>query len=177
MTKRTTEEALKAFEDVANRFASTPYGKDAKLKIDLIRDHLAGKEMDVGRYYLGKQAYLAALNRFKNVVEGFQTTSHAPEALHRVVECYLALGILDQAQKTAAVLGYNYPGSTWYSDTYELIRTTMPEALTGAPQPGMGPKGAAKPAEITEGSSALTMAPGVVGGAAGKVTPRQEPTE
>jgi outer membrane protein assembly factor BamD len=172
--QKTTEDALRAFEDVANRFASSPYGKDAKLKIDLIRDHLAGKEMDVGRYYLDKQAYLAALNRFKNVVEGFQTTSHAPEALHRKVECYLALGILDQAQKTAAVLGHNYPGSTWYSDTYELIRNTMPEALSGAPQPGVGPKGAEKPEEITEGSSALTMAPGAVDT---KATPRPKPTE
>ena len=156
--QKTTEDALRAFEEVTRRFSSSPYGKDAKLKTDLIRDHLAGKEMDVGRFYLDRQAYLAALNRFKNVVEGFQTTSHAPEALHRMVECYLALGILDQAQKTAAVLGYNYPGSTWYSDTYEVIRNTMPEALGNAPKPGSGPKGAEKPQELPEDTS-LTKAP------------------
>jgi outer membrane protein assembly factor BamD len=157
--QKTTEEALTAFEEVTHRFSSTPFGKDAKLKIDLIRDHLAGKEMDVGRYYLGKQAYLAALNRFKNVVEGFQTTSHAPEALHRMVECYLALGILDQAQKTASILGYNYPGSSWYGDTYELIRNTIPDALGAAPKPGKGPQGASKPQEESPESSTLTKAP------------------
>lgn len=161
--QKTTEEALRAFEEVVHRFASTPFGKDARLKIDLIRDHLAGKEMDVGRYYLGKQAYLAALNRFKNVVEGFQTTSHAPEALHRMVECYLALGILDQAQKTAAVLGYNYPGSPWYSDTYELIRNTIPDALSSSPKPGSGPTGAKKPEEAIGAPSALTKAPVATG--------------
>jgi outer membrane protein assembly factor BamD len=171
--QKTTEDSLRAFEEVSRRFASTPYGKDAKLKTDLIRDHLAGKEMDVGRYYLGKQAYLAAVNRFKNVIDGFQTTSHAPEALHRMVECYLALGILDQAQKTAAVLGYNYPGSSWYSDTYELIRNTIPDALSSAPKPGSGPKGPEKPEENTETSSALTKAPVP----AGNVTPRNKSTE
>lgn len=157
--QKTTEESLRAFEEVIRRFPSTPYGKDAKLKVDLIRDHLAGKEMDVGRYYLGKQAYLAALNRFKNVVEGFQTTSHAPEALHRMVECYLALGILEQALKTAAVLGYNYPGSSWYGDTYQLISTNMPDALKDAPMPGNGPKGVEKPLGIVAESSSLTKAP------------------
>jgi outer membrane protein assembly factor BamD len=154
--QKTTEDALRAFEEVVRRFPSTPYGKDAKLKIDLIRDHLAGKEMDVGRYYLSRQHYLAAINRFKNVVDGFQTTSHAPEALHRMVECYLALGILDQAQKTAAVLGYNYPGSPWYSDTYDLIRNTIPDAVGEAPKPGTGPKGAEKPVENEQETSELT---------------------
>lgn len=157
--QKTTEDALRAFEEVVRRFPSTPYGKDAKLKIDLIRDHLAGKEMDVGRYYLSRQHYLAALNRFKNVVDGFQTTSHAAEGLHRMVECYLALGILDQAQKTAAVLGYNYPGSPWYTDTYDLIRSTMPEALGESPKPGSGPKGAEKPVENEQETSELTRAP------------------
>jgi len=158
--EKTTEDALHAFEEVTRRFAASPYGKDAKLKVDLIRDHLAGKEMDVGRYYLERQAYLAALNRFKNVVEGFQTTSHAPEALHRIVECYLALGILDQAQKTAAILGYNYPGSSWYADTYELIRNTVPDALEAAPKPGNGPTGVTKPeGTIGESSSSLVSAP------------------
>lgn len=169
--QKTTEDALRAFEEVVQRFSSSPFGKDAKLKIDLIRDHLAGKEMDVGRYYLGKQAYLAALNRFKNVVEGFQTTSHTPEALHRMVECYLALGILDQAQKTASVLGHNYPGSSWYGDTYELIRNTVPDALGTAPKPGSGSKGAPKPQEDSPESSALTKAPVSLG----KMKSQQQP--
>ncbi len=169
--QKTTQEALMAFEEVVHRFPSSPFGKDAKLKIDLIRDHLAGKEMDVGRYYLGKQAYLAALNRFKNVVEGFQTTSHAPEALHRMVECYLALGILDQAQKTAAVLGYNYPGSSWYGDSYEMIRNTIPDALSAAPKPGRGPKGIEKPKEDKGESAALTKAPVSLE----KMKPQQKP--
>ena len=157
--QKTTEEALNAFDEVVRRFSASVYGKDAKLKIDLIRDHLAGKEMAVGRYYLKKQAYLAALNRFKNVVEGFQTTSQAPEALHRMVECYLALGILDEAQRTAAVLGYNYPGSTWYEDTYNLMRTLMPQSLEKAPKPGIGPKGAVKPQDTVGQSSALSRFP------------------
>lgn len=170
--QKTTEDALRAFEEVTRRFLSSPYGKDAKLKTDLIRDHLAGKEMDVGRYYLRQQAYLAALNRFKNVVEGFQTTSHAPEALHRMVECYLALGILDQAQKTAAVLGYNYPGSAWYGDTYELIRNTIPDALSQSPKPGSGPKGVEKPEQIMGEPLPLTQSPVPLG----KAPPQKKPT-
>ncbi|MBX9805315.1 MAG: outer membrane protein assembly factor BamD [Alphaproteobacteria bacterium] len=169
--QKTTEDALRAFEEVTRRYSASPYGKDARLKTDLIRDHLAGKEMDVGRYYLKQQAYLAALNRFKNVVEGFQSTSHTPEALHRIVECYLALGILDQAQKTAAILGYNYPGSTWYEDTYSLIRDTIPDALSQAPKPGTGPKGKEKPAESIEDSSPLTQSPVPIG----KAPPQKKP--
>jgi outer membrane protein assembly factor BamD len=157
--QKTTEEALQAFEEVVQRFSGSPYGKDARLKIDLIRDHLAGKEMDVGRYYIRKQAYLAALNRFKNVVEGYQTTSQAPEALHRIVECYLALGIMDEARRTASVLGHNYPGSTWYQDTYTLMGTAMPEALASNPKPGIGAKGAEKPAGIIGERSALAKFP------------------
>ena len=157
--QKTAEDALRAFEEVVSRFSASAYGKDAKLKIDLIRDHLAGKEMDVGRYYLKQQAYLSALNRFKNVVEGFQSTSQTPEALHRMVECYLALGILDQAQKTAAVLGYNYPGSPWYADSYELIRTTLPAALAEAPKPGSGATGGEKPQGVIGEPSALSQSP------------------
>lgn len=116
-----TEKALQAFEEVIHRFPNSIYARDAKYKIDLTQDHLAGKEMDVGRYYLNQQAYLAAINRFKVVVDQFQTTSHTPEALHRMVECYLALGIPEQAQASAAVLGYNFPGSQWYADSYALM--------------------------------------------------------
>jgi outer membrane protein assembly factor BamD len=130
-----TEKALQAFEEVMHRFPNSVYARDAKYKIDLIRDHLAGKEMDVGRYYLHQKAYLAALNRFKEVVEHYQTTSHIPEALHRMVECYLALGIPEQAQASAAVLGHNFPGSQWYADSYALIMEKNPKATLPAKKP------------------------------------------
>jgi len=120
--QKSTELAFKSFSEVLTRFPNSPYAKDAKLKIDLLHTHLAGKEMEIGRFYLKKHAYLPALNRFKVVIEHYQTTSHAPEALHRAVECYLALGILDQAQAMAAILGHNYPGSQWYADSYALIQ-------------------------------------------------------
>lgn len=129
-----TEKSLSAFEEVLRRFPDSPYARDAKYKIDLIRDHLAGKEMDVGRYYLGQKAYLAALNRFQVVINQYQTTSHVPEALHRMVECYLALGIPEQGQASAAVLGYNFPGSPWYADTYALMMAKKTHATLPAKQ-------------------------------------------
>ncbi len=116
-----TEEAQRALSDVIARFPNTPYARDASLKLDLVRDHLAGKEMEVGRYYLQRDLFLAAINRFRTVVEQYQTTTHVPEALHRLVEAYLSLGITDEAQAAAAVLGYNYPGSDWYQDSYALL--------------------------------------------------------
>lgn len=127
-TQETTEKAQKAFQEVINRFPGSPYAKDARFKLDLITDHFAGKEMDVGRYYLYQRAYIAALNRFKAVVEQYQTSSHTPEALHRMVECYLALGIYDQARITAAILGHNYPGTPWYADTYALMIQHDPQS-------------------------------------------------
>src|SRR5690606_1051423 len=96
------------------------YARDARLKIDLTRDHLAGKEMEIGRYYLTRGHSLAAINRFRNVVDNYQTTTHVPEALHRLVEAYASLGLEEEARKTAAVLGHNYPGSEWYIDSYAL---------------------------------------------------------
>lgn len=122
-----TKRSLRAFEEVIRRFPESPYARDSKYKIDLIKDHLAGKEMEVGRYYLNNKAYLAAVNRFKVVVEQYQTTSHIPEALHRMVECYLALGIPEQAHISAALLGHNFPGSPWYADTYALMTTQKAE--------------------------------------------------
>jgi outer membrane protein assembly factor BamD len=119
--QRTTDEALKALQEVVKRFPESRYARDARLKIDLTRDHLAGKEMEIGRYYENQHEYLAAINRFQVVVDKFQTTTHVPEALHRLTECYLALGLTDQARKTASVLGYNYPGSEWYRDSYALM--------------------------------------------------------
>ncbi len=96
--------------------------------MDLARDHLAGKEMEIGRWYENQGLYLAAINRFKTVVDRYQTTTHVPEALHRLVECYLALGLTDEANRTAAVLGYNYPGSEWYHDSYALVTGKEPAA-------------------------------------------------
>src|SRR3984957_1162381 len=119
--QKTTEQALKALDDVVRRFPDSKYGRDAKLKLDFTHDHLAGKEMDIGRYYLKKGEYLAAMNRFRRVIDNYQTTTHVPEALERLVECDLALGLGSEAQANAAVLGYNYPGSHWYQDAYALV--------------------------------------------------------
>jgi outer membrane protein assembly factor BamD len=122
--QKITDQALRALEEVVRRFPDSKYARDAKLKLDFTRDHLAGKEMAIGRWYLGQQEYLAAINRFKRVVDNFQTTTHVPEALERIVECDLALGLAAEAKKNAAVLGYNYPGSHWYSDAYQLVTNT-----------------------------------------------------
>lgn len=119
--QRITELAMQSLDEVIRRFPDSPYGRDARLKLDLTRDHLAGKEMEVGRFYLNRRHYLAAINRFKNVVENYQTTTHVPEALHRISEAYTALGIAPEARQNAAVLGHNYPGSEWYVDSYELV--------------------------------------------------------
>ncbi|MDP7487313.1 MAG: outer membrane protein assembly factor BamD [Alphaproteobacteria bacterium] len=120
--QRNTELALEAFEDVVLRYPDTRYARDAALKISLARDHLAGKEMKVGRTYQSLEFYLAAINRFRNVISEYETTSHAPEALLRLTECYLALGVVGEAQAAAAVLGYNFPGSQWYRDAYVLLQ-------------------------------------------------------
>lgn len=124
-----TQQARDALQEVVRRFPDSEYARDARLKVTLTNDHLAGKEMTVGRYYLNKGHYLAAINRFRTVVKDYQTTTHVPEALHRLVEAYLALGVVDEAQATAAVLGYNYPGSDWYAYSYEMLtgRDVLPE--------------------------------------------------
>ena len=119
--QRTTALALQALEGVVRRFPGSTYARDARLKIDLTRDHLAGKEMTVGRYYLRRGNPVAAIGRFRKVVELYQTTSHAAEALHRLTEAYLALGVSGEAQTAAAVLGHNYPGSRWYEHSYALL--------------------------------------------------------
>ena len=116
-----TQLSLTALEEVARRFPESRYARDVTLKIDLARDHLAGKHMEIGRFYLKQGEYLAAINRFRLVIRDYQTTTHVPEALHRLVESYLVLGVTDEAQATAAVLGYNYPGSPWYADSYVLL--------------------------------------------------------
>lgn len=119
--QRMTAEAEDALTELTRRFPNTRYARDAELKLDLIRDHLAGKEMEVGRFYLERAQYVAAINRFQRVLAEYQTTTHVPEALHRMVEAYTALGVMDEARRYAAVLGYNYPGSEWYERSYALV--------------------------------------------------------
>jgi outer membrane protein assembly factor BamD len=105
-----TEQALGALRDVMQRYPNTEYARDARLKIDMVNDQLAGKEMAIGRYYLRQNQPVAAIGRFRTVIDRYQTTSHTPEALYRLVEVYLTMGLLDEAKKNGAVLGYNFPG-------------------------------------------------------------------
>ncbi len=116
-----TEQAQAALREVVRRFPGTDYAADARLKLQRVDDHLAGKEMTVGRFYLRNGDTLAAVGRFKNVVDKYQTTSHAPEALYRLVEGYMTLGVMDEATRNAAVLGANFPGDPWYADAYALL--------------------------------------------------------
>jgi outer membrane protein assembly factor BamD len=116
-----TRQALAALEEVAQRYPGTAYAADAAQKAVVARDHLAGHEMEVGRYYFRERSYLAGINRFKRVVTDYRNTSQTPEALYRLAEGYMALGIVSEAQTAAAVLGYNYPDSEWYKDAYQLV--------------------------------------------------------
>jgi outer membrane protein assembly factor BamD len=117
-----TEQALTALREVVRRYPASQYATDAKLKIDMVNDQLAGKEMAVGRYYLREGQPLAAIGRFKTVIDKYQTTSDTPEALYRLVESYLTLGLTEEAKRNAAVLGFNYPGDRWYQDAYNLMQ-------------------------------------------------------
>ncbi|HKK52042.1 MAG TPA: outer membrane protein assembly factor BamD, partial [Myxococcota bacterium] len=119
--QQVTVSALRELNELVNRYPDSDYARDAALKMDLALDHLAGKEMTIGRYYLKRGHYTAAINRFRRVVDEYQTTSQAPEALHRLVEAYLALGLEREAIASAAVLGHNFPGSDWYLASYELL--------------------------------------------------------
>lgn len=114
--------ARQALNDVIKRFPKSEYARDARLKLDLTTDHLAGKEVDIGRYYQKNKDWLAAINRFQSVANNYQTTTHAAEALYRLTEVYTQIGLDDQAAKSAAVLGYNYPGSEWYAMAYALLK-------------------------------------------------------
>lgn len=116
-----TRAALEALEEVAQRYPGTAYAEDAAKKVVVARDHLAGKEMEVGRYYYKQGSYLAGINRFKRVVTDFQNTAQTPEALYRLTEGYMALGVVSEAQTAAAVLGHNYPNTDWYKDAYQLV--------------------------------------------------------
>jgi outer membrane protein assembly factor BamD len=119
--QRITQQAADAFGELVRRYPESRYAADARVKLDLINDHLAGKEMEIGRFYQRSGNWLAAANRFRTVIDKYQTTSHTPEALHRLVESYLALGIPIEARKAAVVLGANYPDSVWYRRAYRLI--------------------------------------------------------
>ena len=131
-----TRQALETLGELVRRYPDTPYARDARIKIDLVRDHLAGKEMEIGRFYQRRREWLAAVSRFRTVVDDYQTTSHAPEALMRLTESYLALGVPDQAQRAAAVLGANYPQTYWYRRAYELMqRHPVPAAAAPATAP------------------------------------------
>jgi outer membrane protein assembly factor BamD len=120
--QKITQQALDALGELIRRYPDTPYAADARLKVDLVRDHLAGKEMEIGRFYQRRSDWLAGTIRFRKVIDEYQTSSHTPEALERLTECYLALGVPEEARKSAAVLGANYPGSKWYERAYQLMK-------------------------------------------------------
>ena len=116
-----TFQALQALRVVIERYPDTEYARSSVLKFDLAFDHLAAKEMEIGRYYLKRDHFAASINRFRIVVEDFQTTSHTAEALHRLVEAYLSLGLIDEAQTAGAILGYNYQSTEWYEESFALL--------------------------------------------------------
>jgi len=120
--QKITQQALDALGELTRRYPDTRYAADARLKMDLVRDHLAGKEMEIGRFYQRRSQWLASVIRFRKVVDEYDTTTHVPEALERLTESYLALGIPEEAKKAAAVLGANYPGSKWYERAYALVQ-------------------------------------------------------
>ena len=120
--QKITQQAMDSMGELIRRYPDTTYAADARIKVDLIKDHLAGKEMEIGRFYQRRHEWLASVIRFRKVVETYDTTSHTPEALMRLTESYLALGVPSEAKRAAAVLGSNYPGTKWYERAYELIR-------------------------------------------------------
>jgi outer membrane protein assembly factor BamD len=130
-----TRQALQSLGEVVRRYPDSPYAADARVKVDLVRDHLAGKEMEIGRFYQRRRQWLAATVRFRTVVDEYQTTSHAPEALMRLTESYLALGIPEEARRAAAVLGANYPQTRWYQRAYDLVQRHAPQAAAATPAP------------------------------------------
>ncbi|NNE58658.1 MAG: outer membrane protein assembly factor BamD [Hellea sp.] len=135
----TTTSAEAALQQVVRRYPDSDYARDARLKLELTHDHLAGKEMAVGRYYLKENQQLAAIGRFKTVVRDYETTSHVEEAMHRLVESYVSLGIIEEAKLVGSVLGYNYPSSEWYGDSYALLQdfgVNLDDEVTRARNPG-----------------------------------------
>ncbi len=126
--------ALRLFQELVDKYPKSEYSEDAKFKIQVARDQLAGKEMSVGRFYLGRRNYNGAINRFREVLSKYQTTRHAEEALYRLVEAYLGLGIVNEAQTAAAVLGHNFPDSQWYKDAYARLQGQglQPQGFAGS---------------------------------------------
>ena len=131
--QKITRQALDALGELTRRYPNTRYAADARLKVDLVNDHLAGKEMEVGRFYATRRQWLASSLRFRRVVDEYQRTTHAPEALMRLTEAYLALGVRGEAQKSAAVLGANYPGTDWYKRAFDLMRDNPATAIAPLP--------------------------------------------
>ena len=127
--QKITQQALDSLGELTRRYPNSKYAADARLKIDLVRDHLAGKEMEIGRFYETRGQWLSATMRFRKVIDDYQTTTHVPEALMRLTETYLALGVPDEARKSAAVLGANYPGTQWYERAYKLSNEHPPVAV------------------------------------------------
>ena len=163
--QKITRQALDALGELNRRYPQSKYAADARLKIDLVNDHLAGKEMEVGRFYETRGQWLAASMRFRTVIDQYQTTTHVPEALMRLTEAYLALGVPEEAEKSAAVLGANYRGSVWYDHAYKLMRQHPAKQLAavgrGAPTipPGLpGAKPQSLPGDAGTGK-ALQQAP------------------
>lgn len=154
-----TGQALDNLREVTQRYPHTEYALDARLKIDMVNDQLAGKEMNIGRWYLRQGDTLAAIGRFRTVVDKYQTTSHTPEALYRLVESYLTLGLLDEAKKDGAVLGYNYPGDAWYQDAYTLLTS---KGLRPAVAPAERTKRSVFHAVLTKDKSTTAAPPGLL---------------
>jgi outer membrane protein assembly factor BamD len=145
----TTRQAMDALNEVIRRYPTSRYAADARLKLDLVRDHLAGHEMEVGRFYQTRRNWLASVIRFRSVVDDYQQTSHVPEALMRLTESYLALGVPEEARRSAAVLGTNFPGSRWYERAYSLVQNFRPRPERARPAAAAAPAAApaATPAE------------------------------
>jgi outer membrane protein assembly factor BamD len=132
----TTRQAMVSLGEVVRRYPNTSYAADSRIKLDLVRDHLAGKEMEIGRFYQRRRQWLASVIRFRVVIDEYQTTSHTPEALMRLTESYLALGVPEEARRSAAVLGANYPQTQWYERAFELVNRHAPQAAAAAPSSG-----------------------------------------
>ena len=158
----TTRQALDALNEVVRRYPQSRYASDARLKVDLVRDHLAGHEMQVGRFYQSRGQWLASVVRFRTVVDDYQTTTHAPEALMRLTESYLALGIPEEARRAAAVLGANYPSSRWYERAYELVQNFRPRPERARPAPAAS-QTAQQPASEQPAAEQPTTTPPTVG--------------
>lgn len=137
--QKITQQALSALQELVRRYPDSRYAADARLKIDLVNDHLAGKELDIGRFYARNRQWISASVRYRNVIDEYQTTSHVPEALFRLVESSLALGLPEEALRHAAVLSANYPGSKWYERSYELMKRHAPNATADGKPTGGAP--------------------------------------